>query len=51
MCSTGPGLNPGERMNLVGLSEREVCGMRGVGVKCIEIAQKADCEGCIPAPY
>ncbi len=29
-------------------SVREVCGMRGVAVKCIEITQNPDCEGSIP---
>ncbi len=44
-----------ERLNLFGqlklvfLSEREVCGMRGVAVKCIDITQNSDCEGSIPA--
>ncbi len=33
------------------LSVREVCGMRGVAVKCIDITQNSDCEGSIPAPY
>ncbi len=46
-----PGLNPGEPLKLVVLSWREVCGMRGVAVKCIDIAQNSDCEGSIPAPY
>ncbi len=32
------------------LNGREVCGMRGVAVKCIDIPENADCEGSIPAP-
>ncbi len=36
-------------LKLVFLSEREVCGMRGVAVKCIDITQNSDCEGSIPA--
>ena len=32
------------------VSGREVCGMRGVAVKCIDITQNSDCEGSIPAP-
>ncbi len=46
-----PGLNPGEPLKLVVLSWRDVCGMRGVAVKCIDIAQNSECEGSIPAPY
>ncbi len=38
-----------EPLKLVFLSEREVCGMRGVAVKCIDITQNSDCEGSIPA--
>ena len=32
------------------LERGEVCGMRGVAVKCIDITQNSDCEGSIPAP-
>ncbi len=46
-----PGFNPGEPLKLVVLGWGEVCGMRGVAVKCIDIAQNSDCEGSIPAPY
>ncbi len=46
-----PGLNPSAPLKLVVLSLREVCGMRGVAVKCIDIAKNSDCEGSIPAPY
>ncbi len=52
-CKAGgknSGLNPGEPSELAVLSGREVCGMRGVAVKCIDITQNADCEGSIPAP-
>ncbi len=38
-----------EPLKLVFLGEREVCGMRGVAVKCIDITQNSDCEGSIPA--
>ncbi len=44
------GLNPAEPLKLARLSGREVCGMRGVAVKCIDITQNSDCEGSIPAP-
>ena len=42
-------LNLFEPLKLAFLSEREVCGMRGVAVKCIDITQNSDCEGSIPA--
>ena len=45
------GLNPVEPLKLRCLSWREVRGMRGVAVKCIDIAQNSDCEGSVPAPY
>ncbi len=44
------GLNLGPPLKLTVLSGREVCGMRGVAVKCIDITQNSDCEGSIPAP-
>ncbi len=44
------GLNPGEPLKLCGWGRREVGGMRGVAVKCIDIAQNSDCEGSLPAP-
>ncbi len=53
-CKVGgkrPGLNPGEPLKLAGWSWREVRGMRGVAVKCLEIAQNPDCEGSVPAPH
>ncbi len=43
------GLNPVLPLKLHPLSAREVCGMRGVAVKCIDITQNSDCEGSIPA--
>ncbi len=52
-CEAGgknSGLHPVEPSELADLSGREVCGMRGVAVKCIDITQNADCEGSIPAP-
>ncbi len=44
------GLNPAQPLKLGVSSGREVCGMRGVAVKCIDITQNPDCEGSIPAP-
>ncbi len=44
------GLTPAEPLKLARLSGREVCGMRGVAVKCIDITQNSDCEGSIQAP-
>ncbi len=44
------GLTPAEPLKLARLSGREVCGMRGVAVKCIDITQNPDCEGSIPVP-
>ncbi len=44
------GRHPAEPLKLARLSGREVCGMRGVAVKCIDITQNPDCEGSIPAP-
>ncbi len=43
------GLNPVGPVKRTEWSEREVCGMRGVAVKCKDITQNADCEGSIPA--
>ncbi len=45
------GLNTSAPLIMAVLSGREVCGMRGVAVKCIDITQNPDCEGSIPAPY
>ncbi len=42
-------LNLFEPLKLVVFVEREVGGMRGVAVKCIDITQNSDCEGSIPA--
>ncbi len=44
------GLNLAEPLKLARLSGREVCGMRGGAVKCIDVTQNPDCEGSIPAP-
>ncbi len=44
------GLNPVQPLKLPGSRGREVCGMRGVAVKCIDITQNPDCEGSMPAP-
>ncbi len=44
------GPQPIEPLHLIVLRGGEVCGMRGVAVKCIEITQHPDCEGRIPAP-
>ncbi len=43
------GLSPAEQSELVVLSWRGVCVMCSVAVKCIDITQRADCEGSIPA--
>ncbi len=44
------GLNPAVTLKLACLSGREVCGMRGVAVKCIDIRRNPDGEGGLPAP-
>ncbi len=44
------GLNPVEQSELADVRGREGCGMGGVAVKCIDITQRADCEGRIPGP-
>ncbi len=44
------GLTPAEPSELGAWSAAEACGMRGVAVKCIDIAQNSDCEGSLPAP-
>ncbi len=45
------GLIPAEQAELRDLSAAEACGMRGVAVKCIEIAQNPDCEGSVPCRH
>ncbi len=45
------GLKPAERSELGALSAGEACGMRGVAVKCIDIAQNPDCEGSVPCRH
>ncbi len=49
-CAAGgkhSGLNPVEQSELEVLSGREVCGMRGVAVKSIDITKNSDCEGSL----
>ncbi len=45
------GLNPAEPSELGALSAAEAGGMRGVAVKCIDIAQNPDCEGSVPCRH
>ncbi len=45
------GLSPAEPAELGALSAAEACGMRGVAVKCIDIAQNPDCEGSVPCRH
>ncbi len=45
------GLNPAEPPELGALSAAGACGMRGVAVKCIDIAQNLDCEGSVPCRH
>ncbi len=45
------GLDPAEPSELGDLSAAEACGMRGVAVKCIDIAQNPDCEGSVPCRH
>ncbi len=42
------GLTVDEPSELAALSAAEAGGMRGVAVKCIDIAQNPDCEGSVP---
>ncbi len=42
------GLNPAGPSELGALSAAEAGGMRGVAVKCIDIAQTPDGEGSVP---
>ncbi len=44
-------LSPAEASELGALSAAEACGMRGVGVKCIDIAPNPDCEGSVPCRH
>ncbi len=44
-----PELNPVEQMTLAEWSEREVCGLSGMAVKCIELTQTSDCAGSMQA--
>ncbi len=45
------GPTPAEPSELGALSAAEACGMRGVAVKCIDIAQNPDCEGSVPCRH
>ncbi len=45
------GLNAAEPSELGGLRAAEACGLRGVAVKCIDIAQSPDCEGSVPCRH
>ncbi len=45
------GVNPAGPSDLGALSAAEACGMRGVAVKCIDIAQNPDCEGSVPCRH
>ncbi len=45
------GRTPAETSELGALSAAEACGMRGVAVKCIDIAQNPDCEGSVPCRH
>ncbi len=45
------GLTQAAQSELGGLSAEEACGMRGVAVKCIDIAQNPDCEGSVPCRH
>ncbi len=45
------GINPEEPTELGALRAEEGCGMRGVAVKCIDIAQNPDCEGSVPCRH
>ncbi len=45
------GPTPDEPSELGALSAAEACGMRGVAVKCIDIAQNPDCEGSVPCRH
>ncbi len=45
------GISPAGPWELGALSAAEACGMRGVAVKCIDIAQNPDCEGSVPCRH
>ncbi len=42
--------NPAGPLDLGRLGGREVCGMGGVAVKCVDITQNPDCGGGVRAP-
>ncbi len=43
--------NPAVPSELGALSAAGACGMRGVAVKCIDIAQNPDCDGSVPCRH
>ncbi len=45
------GPNPAAQTDVGDLRAAEACGMRGVEVKCIDIAQHPDCEGSVPCRH
>ncbi len=45
------GFTPAGPSELGALSAAEECGMRGVAVKCIDIAKNPDCEGSVPCRH
>ncbi len=45
------GIQTAEPSELGDLSAAEACGMRGVAVKCIDVAQNPDCEGSVPGRH
>ncbi len=45
------GRNPAGPSELGDLRAAEACGMRGVAVKCIDIAKNPDCEGSVPCRH
>ncbi len=45
------GINHAEPSELGALGAAEGCGMRGVAVKCRDIAQNPDCEGSVPCRH
>ncbi len=53
-CDAGgevAGRNPAEPSELGALRAAEAGGMRGVAVKCRDIAQNPDCEGSVPGRH
>ena len=50
-CTGSTGSTGDVQRELGALSEYEVCGIRGVAVKCLDITKNPDCEGSIPVLY